>query len=195
MSSRGERRLVPVPVELLERLWSLSEKLGRPGRALLEEIIGEGIRVYEEGNNLREAVRWHSVFLELRKAGFTALPSKVVYDLIQQLPDDRFRNLMEEVGRIGKWYGNLLKAKYSEDLDLVRDIVSGVFWDATEVSLRNEEDKVIITLISPTMPERVGELARNFTSSLLSSLGYDLESSIVDVGFVKLTLVRGGGDG
>lgn len=195
MASRGERRLVPIPVELIERLWSLSEKLGRPGRVLLEEIIDEGIKVYEEGNNLREAVKWHTVFIELKKAGFTALPSKIIYDVVYSLSDSKFEELISEISRIGRWYGNLLKAKYSEDLELVRDIVSGIFWDATEVSLKNEKDKVTLTLVSPTMPERIGDIAKVFVSSLMTPLGYNLESSIVDVGFVKLTLVKSGENG
>jgi len=190
LSERRERKLVPIPVDLLERLWSLSERVGRPSRVLLEEIINDGLKVYEDGKNLQEAVRKYIVFNELKKAGFIALPSRILYNLLEKLPQELYNELYDEAGNLGRWYGNVLKAKYGGELGTVKDIIEGTFWDATEVRIEKESENLKIILISPAMPIKLGKVAENFISSLLKSLGYNKLDSIVDTGFISIKFSR-----
>ena len=195
MPARGEKKLVPIPVELLERLWALSERLGRPGRVLLEEIIDDGLRVYENGGDLREAVRKHVVFSELKRAGFIALPSRVLYTMITQLSESLLQEVNEEMKNLGRWYGKVVLAKYGEDPEVVQDLIEGMFWDATEVRVESRSEVTVITLISPTMSVRMGEIAESFISAFMESLGYVKGKSVVDVGFVNLQFIRGAENG
>jgi len=187
---KGGKKLVPISSDILERIWSVSEKIGKPGRVVLEEILDQGLKVYEKGFNLNKAVELFITSLELKRVGFTLVPSKLFYEAISKMSEEDFKSLSEEMRRLGEWYGKILIVKYNGDFSRVEGMLKNMFWDASEVNIKRGSENVEITIISPEIPSRVLSLTINFIESLMTTLGYKLENSFVDLGIASLKFKR-----
>lgn len=188
--AKGSRKLVPISSEILERIWTLSERVGKPGRVVLEEILDDGLKVYEKGYRLDEAVELLLVSLELKRIGFTLVPRKLFYNLLSKLSSEDFESLRGEMRKLGEWYGKVISIKYNGDFDKVKGMLKNMFWDATEVTVKSGSSNVEVTIISPEMPKRMLDLTTDFIESLMKTLGFKLKGSIVDLGIIDLKFER-----
>ena len=90
MPKRKGATLIPVSEEIIDEIASLAERVGKPIRKLVEEILNEGIKSYVYGVSLSQVVKEYMFLLEAKRLGFTLTPITILnkIDELGNMKDD-----------------------------------------------------------------------------------------------------------
>ncbi len=156
----------------------------------VNDVLDQAIRAEALGLPLKEIVDDRWLIKTVREAGFTIVPEKIVYDLIenayQKLGKRKMMSLWYETGQ---WYG-----RYYEDLRKFDDSVRRFFWDVSEFKISKEEKNVNLTCLSSKFSEAYTELFSKFLEGAFNALGYDLDESDVSKGIINLKFLKSKGE-
>ncbi len=156
----------------------------------VNDVLDQAIRAEALGLPLKEIVDDRWLIKTVREAGFTIVPEKIVYDLIenayQKLGKRKMMSLWYETGQ---WYG-----RYYEDLRKFDDSVRRFFWDVSELKISKEEKNVNLTCLSSKFSEAYTELFSKFLEGAFNALGYDLDESDVSKGIINLKFLKSKGE-
>ncbi len=155
----------------------------------VNDVLEQAIRAESLGLTLKEILDDRWIIKSARDAGFTVIPEKTVFELIEDayksLGKEKMANLWYETGQ---WYG-----KYYEDIAKFEGSVKRFFWDISEFKVSKEDENVVLTCLSSKFSEAYTELFSKFLEGAMNALGYNLDESEVSKGIISLKFVKSKG--
>ena len=156
----------------------------------VNDVLDQAIRAESLGLTLKEVLDDRWLIQTARDAGFTVVPEKIVYDLIENAYGKLGKRKMTSIWyETGQWYG-----KYYEDIDRLEASVRRFFWDVSEFKISKEDEHIDLTCLSSKFSEAQTELFSKFLEGALEVLGYDLGESDVSKGIISLRFVKSKGE-
>ena len=184
-----KRKMLAARLDLSDKI---SEIAARRGTLYdyVNDILDQAIRAESIGLTLKEVLDDRWLIQTARDAGFTVVPEKIVYDLIESAYGKLGKRKMMGIWyETGQWYG-----KYYEDLDRLEASVKRFFWDVSEFKMSKEAENINLTCLSSKFSEAHTELFAKFLEGAFGVLGYDLDAKDVSKGIIGLRFVKSKGE-
>ncbi len=179
-------KLVPMRSEDIERLQRVCESLGMPFRELISILANKGGELVLLSNGkLDEVIVLFKALKGFSRLGFTLFPCSILNKVAEASGD-----FVEEMKRLGKMIGAIYAMNEYASPEELRGVVSMVFLDASQVSLRMEERKLRIAVAVPGRSEATIRLSISFLDGFLEELGYVKDNEDVNSGLVILDYVK-----
>ena len=155
----------------------------------VNDVLEQAVRAESLGLTLKEILDDRWIIKSARDAGFTVIPEKTVFELIEDayksLGKQKMTGLWYETGQ---WYG-----KYYEDIAKFEASVKRFFWDISEFKVSKEDEHIVLTCLSSKFSEAYTELFSKFLEGAMNALGYNLDESEVSKGIILLKFVKSKG--
>jgi len=156
----------------------------------VNDILDQAIRAESLDLTLKEVLDNRWLIKTARDAGFTVVPEKIFYDLIDDAYDKLGKREMTALWyETGQWYG-----KYYENLGEFEDGVRKFFWDVSQFNVSKEDGSISLTCLSSKFSEAYSELFSKFLEGAFGALGYDLDESDVSKGIIRLRFLKSKGE-
>jgi hypothetical protein len=184
-----KRKMLAARVDLADEI---SEIAARRGTLYdyVNDVLDQAIRAEELGLSLKEILDDRWLIKTAKEAGFTIVPEKIVYDLIENAYRKSGKRKMTGLWyETGQWYG-----RYYADLRKFDDSVRRFFWDVSEFRISKEEKNVNLTCLSSKFSEAYTEMFSKFLEGAFNALGYDLDESDVSKGIISLKFLKSKGE-
>jgi len=185
---RDKRKMLAARVDLADKVLEIAARRGTL-YDYVNDVLEQAIRAESLGLTLKEILDDRWIIKSARDAGFTVIPEKTVFELIEDayksLGKEKMANLWYETGQ---WYG-----KYYEDIAKFEGSVKRFFWDISEFKVSKEDENVVLTCLSSKFSEAYTELFSKFLEGAMNALGYNLDESEVSKGIISLKFVKSKG--
>jgi hypothetical protein len=170
MSSREEKKLIPVSADIANRALALAKRKMTSISNLTEEALNLIISLEEKLNlDAKSAYSILNAIKTLRVLGGAFLPRHVVECLLDEncrSSKDRLLNRWYESGRL---YGTYLRDSSSRD-EAIKVLLENLRWDFSEVSVTNEGDQYRVRCIATSMSGEETEQLVKFLEGLIEGL-------------------------
>ncbi|ADV65562.1 hypothetical protein [Desulfurococcus mucosus] len=173
MSREVRRRFVPLSDEVIQEALSVSERYGMPYSVLIEKALGGLLRVMRYKSSILESLVLVDAVDDLRRLGLIFLPSHVARRVIDEVDEELFTQLLDEVSRSARWFGELSRVKRGSSPREFQ--VSLSLWiPATTVDMVAEGDGVykFIVSMADASPRMIRLLEKVVTGI---AAGYDVK--------------------
>ncbi len=161
-------KLVPMKTDDIERLYKICESTGIPFRILLSQLVNRGSELVLLSNGkLDEVVVLFKALKNLSRLGFLLVPSTIMNKLASSNPE-----LISEMLRVGKAVGAVYAINGYNSIDELKGIVSMLFLDASQVSVKEQEGRLKIAIAVPGRSIDSIKLSTSFLEGFLSELNY-----------------------
>jgi len=169
-----KKRFIPVSEDIVFELGRIAERVGIPIPELTERILKEITRAFKyRGDILKMLVNVDAVE-DLRRLGCVVLPSNVTFEVVDNLDENAFNRVVEELKRSAAWYGELAKVKRGKDVDEFVRVLS--LWlpiaNIDVVELGDGRFKVVVSIFSRS--NRLSKIAEVIIRELLKALEYNV---------------------
>ncbi len=183
MPKRKSATLIPVSEDIIDDVAALAERVGKPIRKLVEEILSEGVKSYSYGIPISEAMREYVFFLEAKRLGFTLIPVSIINKLSN--------SHNEEWLRAGKLLASMLRAQgNTNEEDMVKALKS-VAMDASEILLvKGKNDTNRITIVALSRNKNGIKALLELVKGVLIGLGFHVEKEEIDEGICTIEYTR-----
>ena len=177
MPKRKSATLIPVSEEIIDEIASLAERIGKPIRKLVEEILTEGVKSYAYGVSLSQVVKEYMFFLEAKRLGFTLIPITILNKMYRS--DD----IKDDWVKAGKLLASMLRAQGNTDTGNIVDTLKPIIMDASEILLTENNDGIYKLTIVALGRNKNGIRALIYlVRGLLSGLGFTILKETIDEG-------------
>lgn len=184
-----KRKMLAARADLADKV---SEIAARRGTLYdyVNDVLEQAIRAEALGLTIKEVLDDLWLIKSAKDAGFTIIPEKIIYDIIEdayeRLSKRRMMNLWYETGR---WYG-----RYYEDIGRFESSIRKFFWDVSEFKVSVEDEHLDLVCLSSKFSEAHTRLFSKFLEGALNAFGYDLDESDVSKGIIILKFVKSKGE-
>jgi len=176
-----KRKVFMVRADLAE---SISELASRRGTLFdfVNDVLEQALRAESMGLTLGEALDEMWTLKAAKESGFTFVPEKLMYDLVERAHKRLGEKAMEDLWfEAGQWYG-----RYYEDLEAFTKHIRGFFWDISELKASKEGKTLSLTCLCSKFSEAYTRLFGKFLEGALNVFGYELEQSDISKGIINL---------
>jgi len=178
-------KLIPVSEDVIDEIVALADRIGKPVRKIVEELLSEGTKVYTRGGMpISQAINEYLLLLEMKRLGFTLIPVSILNKIDND--NDELRN---EWFKAGKLIASMMRA---QGIRSAKDIISylkPVVMDAGEILLSNNESEYTLTIVALARNRNGVSALMTLISGVIVGLGYDIREVKIDegLGILKFT--------
>jgi len=151
VSSREEKKLVPVSLEIVNKALLLARRKMTSLNKIAEDALKHAIKLEEElGYDLEYSYNTLRAIKTLRVLGGAFTPRLVLECLLDENCRSSREKLLEKWFESGKLYGIYLRDSSSR-VEALRVLLENLRWDFSEVSITNEGDYYKIRCVATSM--------------------------------------------
>lgn len=177
MPKRKSATLIPVSEDIIDEVTALAERVGKPIRKLVEEILSEGVKSYTHGTPLSQVVKDYIFFLEAKRLGFTLIPITIINKV------DNTDSIKEEWIKAGKLLASMLRAQGMVSDESIVNSLKPIIMDASEILLTKDDNgNYKLTIVALGRTRNGIEALINLVKGLLSGLGFTILKEDIDEG-------------
>jgi len=185
MSERaGKRRFLAISEDIIAEAMSVGERVGVPFTTLIENILSEVLRIMKYKPEISSAISYADSLDDILRLGGIVMPWGIAKRVIEEMGEDRKRELLDELFRMASWYGELAKVKRGSSLMELKSSIS-LWIPMASVDIIEENSgiyKIIVSFqdsqsSSLDLAEKIVEgLAKGYGIKMLSK---DRKSSLI----------------
>jgi len=177
LPKRKGATLIPVSEEIIDEIASLAERVGKPIRKLVEEILNEGIKSYVYGVSLSQVVKEYMFLLEAKRLGFTLTPITILNKI------DELGNMKDDWVKAGKLLASMLRAQGNTGTENIVDTLKPIIMDASEILLtENSDGSYKLTIVALGRNKNGIRALIYLIRGLLLGLGFTILKETIDEG-------------
>jgi hypothetical protein len=185
MSKTKDKRLVYVPIEIVEEVKEISRRRGES----LSLFVGEVLKLAVTANSLGYSPGQAAEFLEIMRAqrnlGGAFVPKDVLKHLNNQANGEK-EDIHDKWYESGKWHGKYIKEKFKDPIETFKKFLKATRWDLNEVEVSRNKDTVKFRCISTLLTGEETEWLAKFIEGGMHSLGYCTEKCDALKGMILL---------
>ena len=178
MARTKGKKLVYVSEDLIEKVSKVSRDEGISLGKLVENALGEVLKVNELGYSSKQMADFFNVLQTHRVLGGLFVPSGVLDYMIGEAGETRFVQLESLWYESGTWNGKYLKEKFDNPVDAFRHFLELSRWDLNEVDVKETEVTVKVRCISTVMSMSGTTLLAKFIEGVMNGMNY--KTGLVD---------------
>lgn len=179
--------MLAAKADLAERLRVVAERKGLTLYALLNEMIETILSVEEE------KIDFHKVFEEYRgsrnarELGFILVSEKLLYELIDLCFTSGFEGRLKDSWfEAGLWFSKYVGVGEEASTGEVLLKARSLLWNISELRFEENRGEAELICFSPRFTLNYTILLESFLRGVLKGLGFEVSSSEVDRGFIRL---------
>ena len=186
--ARKRAKLVPMRVEVIEKLRRASESLGIPFRELVNKVADHGSNLLLLSNGeIEKLEKEYKAMRELSRLGFTLIPIGLLNSLLEGYSGE---SIFDEAVKMGRNVGAVYTLTNSISESDLKGLLSILFPDASEIAMKVESEKVKIAIVVHGRAKKTVELSVRIIDGFLEELGYVKEKEELASGLAILQYVR-----
>jgi len=125
MSERaGRRRFLAISEDIIAEAMSVGERVGVPFTTLIENILSEVLRIMKYKPEISSAISYADSLDDILRLGGIVMPWEIAKRVIEEMGEERKRELLDELFRMASWYGELAKVKRGSSLAELKSSIS-----------------------------------------------------------------------
>jgi hypothetical protein len=186
MSKGKGKRLIYVPVDLLEEVMAASRRRGESVVRFVEGALRQAVRAERLGYSPEQAAELLEVMHAQRILGGAFVPMEALNYLTSKVREVGSGELLEKWYESGRWHGKYLKEKFENPVQAFKTFLVATRWDLSEVEVRQEENVVRLRCVSTVLTLDATELLAKFIEGAMHSMGYRTEKSDYMKGMIVL---------
>jgi len=180
----GKRRFLAISEDIIAEAMSVGERVGVPFTTLIENILSEVLRIMKYKPEISSAISYADSLDDILRLGGIVMPWGIAKRVIEEMGEDRKREILDELFRMASWYGELAKVKRGSSLAELKSSVS-LWIPMASVDIIEENSgiyKIIVSFqdsqsSSLDLAEKIVEgLAKGYGLKMLSK---DRKSSLI----------------
>ncbi len=183
MPKKRGAKLIPVSEDVIDEIMALADRIGKPVRKIVEELLTEGTRVYTRGGiPLSQAINEYLLLLEMKRLGFTLVPVSILNKV-----DSNDNELKSEWLKAGKLIASMMRAQGVKSVDSIVKYLKPVIMDAGEILLTNNESEYTLTIVALARNRNGINALISLVTGVILGLGYNVIETKIDegIGIVK----------
>jgi len=186
VSSREEKKLVPVSVDIINRVLLLARRKMTSLNKIAEDALKHAIKLEEElGYDLEYSYNTLKAIKTLRVLGGAFTPRLVLECLMNENCRSSRDRLLEKWFESGKLYGAYLRDS-SCRVEALKTLLENLRWDFTEVLVLNEENSYRVRCVSTSMSSEETEYLVKFLEGIVAGLTCNLDSTVYIRGLITI---------
>ncbi len=185
MPKKRGAKLIPVSEDIIDEIIALADRIGKPVRKIVEELLIEGTKVYTRGGiHISQAINEYLLLLEMKRLGFTLIPVSILNKV-----DNSNEELRSEWLKAGKLIASMMRAQGVKSVDSIVTYLKPVIMDAGEVLLTNNGPEYTLTIVALARNKNGITALISLITGVISGLGYSVIEAKIDegIGIVKFT--------
>ncbi len=185
MPKRRGAKLIPVSEDIIDEIIALADRIGKPVRKIVEELLLEGTKAYTRGGvPLSQAINEYLLLLEVKRLGFTLTPVSILNKIDNS--DDILKN---EWFKAGKLIASMMRAQGVRSADDIVSYIKPVIMDAGEVLLSNNGTEYTLTIVALARNKNGINALVTLVKGIIIGLGYNIRETKIDegIGVIKFT--------
>ena len=185
MPKKRGAKLIPVSEDVIEEIIALADRIGKPVRKIVEELLLEGTKVYTRGGiPISQAISEYLLLLEVKRLGFTLTPVSILNKI-----DNSNDTLKNEWFKAGKLIASMMRAQGIRSADNIVSYVKPVIMDAGEILLSNNGAEYTLTIVALARNKNGINALVTLVTGIIAGLGYNIKETKIDegIGIIKFT--------
>lgn len=185
MPKKRGAKLIPVSEDVIDEIVALADRIGKPVRKIVEELLLEGTKAYTRGGiPLSQAISEYLLLLEVKRLGFTLIPISILNKI-----DNGNSILKNEWFKAGKLIASMMRAHGIETVDNIMLYIKPVIMDAGEILLSNDGVEYTLTIVALARNKNGINALVTLVSGVIVGLGYNIKETKIDegIGVIKFT--------
>ena len=179
--------------DLLNRLGEIAERRALSLYSLVNQVFMLAIRAEELKVNLEKIVGEYGVLEKARDSGLILVPEGLWNEAIEEINRKDLDLASKKWFEAGEWLAKRYISRGLEDpLEAFRVNMEIFLWNVPEFSIRRDEKRVSVRLVSPRFSESHATLSSSLFEGALRAFGYKVVSRDVSAGAVRLRGEREG---
>lgn len=182
-----DRRLVPIPEELVQSLLKGASREGKPLNQFVEDALRLVLNSLSMGYSYQELARVLETVQTQKASGMTLVPVQVLKYLESKVYPVEPEALQTEWFKAGLWYGKYLKEKFSKPAEVLAELLEVTRWELDEVDVKEESSAVKFRCVSAILSLEETLFLKKFVEGSMQGLGYKLikEDSVKGIIFLE----------
>jgi hypothetical protein len=198
--SSGTKRFVPVSEGIIREAMRISERSGVPLRDLIEKILEMVVGYMRYKPNLLEVIHLLDSLEDLRRIGCVMLPQGIVKKILSKIPEEDFREILEELGKAASWYGVVAKAKRGSNIDDIQTALQmwmpNIEIHMSSIDGKPSRYKLVISPPIHMIPDsssskRMALILETIARNIVSSMGGSIEAATNSNGIISMVITVG----
>uniref|UniRef100_A0A7J3ZKT6 Uncharacterized protein n=1 Tax=Fervidicoccus fontis TaxID=683846 RepID=A0A7J3ZKT6_9CREN len=186
--TRKRAKLVPMRVDIIEKLRRASESLGIPFRDLVNKVADHGSNLLLLSNGeIEKLEKEYKAMRELSRLGFTLIPVGLLNSLLEECSGE---SVFGEAVKIGRNIAAVYTLANSISESDIKGLLSVLFPDASEIAMKTEGKRIKIAVVVQGRARRTIELSVRIIDGFLRELGYTKEKEELAPGLAILHYVK-----
>ena len=183
----ADTKWVVLPEELVNRAREAAIKQGVSFTDFATEALEQAIKVGGWGASLKEVTDLFNIHEVMRASGAIQIQRSDFDEMLRGYYEKDREKLLADWRVAGRWYGEYLRAVFTDGVLDHLEKVLRVSWNLNEVEVVEEDYTVKISFTSFTMSSEFTELLVEFMAGLMSALGYKAKKVDAVKGLAALT--------
>ena len=183
MPKKRGAKLIPVSEDVIDEIIALADRIGKPVRKIVEELLTEGTKIYTRGGiPISQAINEYLLLLEMKRLGFTLIPVSILNKV-----DNNDEELRSEWLKAGKLIASMMRAQGVKSVDSIVTYLKPVIMDAGEVLLTNNGTEYTLTIVALARNKNGINALISLVTGVVLGLGYSVIETKIDegIGIVK----------
>ena len=182
--------------DLLKRLGEVAKDRGCSMYELVNETFELVITSQNLGLNLKKIVDSRKRLEDARSLGFILGLESLWYEMADLAYEKGKRQALKSWFDAGVWFATrYVTGDVKSPLLAFKDDLAGLTWNAPELTLENNSDKVSVRVTSPRFTESYTILFSAFLEGAMKAFGYKVDSKDVSRGVIRLEALKEGANG
>ncbi len=186
----SSKRFIPISEDLILEAVKIAERDGIPLRDFIERVLSEVVRVMKYRGSVLDMLVDVDAIEDIRRVSGVLLPTNFVYRLLDQVGEEVFNELVNEVRRIASWYGLLAKVKRGSSVYELRRVLN-IWLPDMNVDVVSLGNRFKVVASSPNQSLRATLIARCVIEELARSMELKLSNLEFSKGLISV-VVEGG---
>lgn len=172
---RRNVKLVPLQVDLVEQLYSMSSSMGVPFKTLINMLVEKGIKIALLNNgNLNTVDKEYFVQKAFSRIGFTMVPLPLLSRLVERMDEREYKEALAEALETGRNIGMLLTLDEDQGDEVkIEYFLRALFPEASQIKVQRQGKSLKIALIIHGRSKKLIEVPLTLLRGALYSMGYE----------------------
>lgn len=186
------RKFLAAKEELVKRLRNLAKNKNITLYGLTNQTLEQVLLAEDLGEELPEIIENYRVIKMAKENRSVLIPEKVWHLVLEKAFEHTGDSLKEVFYDSGQWYGKYFSTVLSNvnSLREIKSFLGAMFWNVSNLDLKEESDKIILKLIEPNFSLSHTQLLSTMLEGIMHSLGYATQERNVSKGLVLLTFTK-----
>ena len=177
--------------DLIERGSEVAKKKGFSFYAYINEVLELTLRAEEMGVSLRTLIEERGLLKAAKEASFILGLENIWYELSDIAFEKAKKRAIDCYNEAGAWLAKRYMSSGIKDPFLAfKSDLKAFIWNASELDIEHEKDKVKIRIISPKFSESYTFLLASFLESSLKTFNYSELKKDVTRGTIRIKAKR-----